>query len=127
MSKEIAGIIAISIFILLCILQIILAAGAPIGQISWGGKYEGKLPKKMRIGSLIAVGIFTIMIIVVLDRAEIAEIFPGTLFATILVWIFAFYTALNTLGNLASRSKLEKMIMTPLSLTACVCLFIVAI
>lgn len=127
MSVEVAGIISVVIFCLLGILQLALALGAPIGQITWGGKHEGKLPRNLRIGSVITIGIFVIMSLAVIDQADLAEIFANSQFSTILVWIFAFFLALNTLGNLASKSKYEKLIMTPLSLTACVCLFIVVL
>jgi hypothetical protein len=46
---------------------------------------------------------------------------------TVFVWIIAVYLAINTLMNLISKSKWEKLIMTPISLTLTTCCFIVVI
>ncbi len=127
MTIQIAAIIAVVIFTVVSIIQLSLALGAPWGEVAWGGKYEGKLPKNLRIGSLITIIIFIFVSIVVLDRSEIFSLFSFSDVGGIIVFVFAIFLALNTLGNIASRSKWEKMIMTPLSLTACICLFIVAL
>ena len=122
----IAAIIACVLFFLLSIFQVLLAIGLPFGRAAYGGKYE-TLPKNLRIMSLIAVGIFVFGIIIVLERAEIITILNNVILTGIVVWIFAVYLTLNTLMNAASKSKWEKLIMTPISLVIAVCCFILAI
>lgn len=127
MSILIAAIICVVLFVLLSIFQILLAAGLLLGRFSYGGKHPESLPKNLRIMSLVAVGIFVLGSISVLVRVNIILIIPDSIIFVIIVWVLAFYLSLNTVANLASESKSEKQVMTPLSLTLAVCLFIVAI
>jgi len=122
----IAAIIACVLFFLLSIFQVLLAIGLPFGRAAYGGKYE-TLPKKFRIMSLIAVGIFVFGIIIVLERAAIMTVFNNDLLTTIVIWIYAVYSTLNTLMNAVSKSQWEKRIMSPISLVIAVCCFILAI
>ena len=97
-----------------------------MGKLAYGGKYE-KLPTNMRIMSLVAIGIFTLGVISVLERAGIIIILNNPIFVLVVVWVIAVYLAFNTLLNAISKSKQEKLIMTPLSLILTICCFIVAI
>lgn len=63
----------------------------------------------------------------VLERAEIISVFNSATVVKTGVWILVAFLGLNTLGNLASKSKLEKRIMTPISLTLALLCLIVAI
>ena len=122
----IVAIIVCVLFVWMSIFQLLLALGLPIGRLAYGGKYE-KLPNKLRILSLIAIGIFVFASISVLDRAELITIFNNPDIAYYAVWVIAVYITFNTLLNAASKSKWEKRIMTPISLTLAVCCFIVVI
>ena len=126
MIDIIAGIIAVVLFSLLSIFQLLLALGLPLGRLAYGGKYE-KLPNNLRIISLSAIAIFVYAIIIVLERAGLITIFNNPLLVVISIWIIAGYLTFNTLINAISRSKCEKRIMTPISLIVAVCCFIVAI
>jgi len=122
----IAAIIAVVIFAAMSVFQLLLALGLPLGKFAYGGKYE-KLPTNMRIMSLVAIGIFALGSISVLERAGMIIIFNNLIFTLVIVWIIAIYLAFNTLLNAISKSKQEKLIMTPLSLILAICCFIVAI
>jgi len=126
MTVLIAAIIAVVIFVVISVIQLLLALGLPLGKLAYGGKYE-KLPTNMRIMSFVAIGIFTLGSISVLERAGIITIFNNPIFTLVVVWIMAIYLAFNTLLNAISKSKQEKLIMTPLSLILSICCFIVAI
>ena len=126
MTVLIAAIIAVAIFVVVSIIQLLLALGLPLGKLAYGGKYE-KLPTKMRIMSLVAIGIFALGSISVLEQVAIITIFNNPIFTLVVVWIIAVYLAFNTLTNAISKSKREKLIMTPLSLISAICCFIVAI
>jgi len=126
MTVLIAAIIAVAVFAIVSILQLLLALGVPLGKLAYGGKYE-KLPTKMRIMSLVAIGIFALGSISVLERVGIITIFNNAILTLVVVWIIAVYLAFNTLTNAISKSKREKLIMTPLSLISAICCFIVAI
>ena len=126
MTLKITATVTYILLLLLIIFQLLLAIGLPFGRFAYGGKYE-KLPKNLRIMSLIAVGIFIFGIIIVLERATIITIFNNKLLTTIVVWIFAIYLTLNTLMNAVSKSKWEKRIMTPISVVIAACCYILAI
>ena len=126
MTILIAAIIAVIIFAVISVFQLLLALGLPLGKLAYGGKYE-KLPTNMRIMSLVAIGIFALGSISVLERAGIIIIFNNPIFVLVVVWVIAVYLAFNTLLNAISKSKQEKVIMTPLSLILAICCFIVAI
>ena len=122
----IAAIIAVVLFTGMSIFQLLLVLGLPFGRLAYGGKYE-KLPSKMKIISLIGIVIFIFSSLSVLERAEIITIFNNSMFVTVFVWIIAVYLAFITLMNAISKSKWEKLIMTPISLTLAICCFIVVI
>ena len=122
----IAALIAVVFFAVLSIFQLLLAIGLPLGKLAYGGKYE-KLPTNMRIMSIVAIGIFVLASISVLERAVIIIIFNNPILTMVIVWIIAIYLAFNTLLNVLSKSKPEKLIMTPISLISAICCFIVVI
>jgi len=122
----IAAIIAVVLFAGMSVFQLLLVLGLPFGRLAYGGKYE-KLPSKMKIISLIGIVIFIFTSLSVLERAEIIIIFNNLMFVTVVVWIIAVYLAFITIMNAISKSKWEKLIMTPISLTLAICCFIVVI
>ena len=127
MIVETSAIIVVVICAMISIFQLLLAIGVPLGYLAFGGKHEKKLPNKLRIMSIIAICVFIFTSLVVLDHADFITIFSNLLIPKIAIWIIAFYFALNTLTNAISKSKWEKRIMTPLSLTLSVCCFIIVL
>ncbi len=126
MTVLIAAIITVVVFGVISVFQLLLALGLPLGKLAYGGKYE-KLPTNMRIMSIVAIGIFALGAISVLEQAGIITVFNNPIFTLVVVWIIAIYLAFNTLLNAISKSKQEKLIMTPLSLISAICCFLVAI
>ncbi|MFD1739051.1 hypothetical protein ACFSCX_21310 [Bacillus salitolerans] len=108
----------------IAVFQILLFLGFPLGEYSWGGKYKGVLPKKIRMMSLPAAVLglfFGLVFLMHTNLLTIESILP----TNILVWVITVFLGLNTLGNLASRSKKEKVVMGPIAaITFLSCLFI---
>jgi hypothetical protein len=123
---ELAAWVAVLGFIGLMCFQFLLALGFPYGQAAWGGKYI-KLPSNLRIASLFSAGVFVVASLFILERADILTVFNSSTVVTIGVWILVAFLGLNTLGNFASKSRVEKRIMTPISLTLALLCLIVAI
>jgi len=123
---ELAAWAAVLGFIGLMCFQLLLALGFPYGQAAWGGKYI-KLPSNLRIASLFSAAVFVVASLFVLERADILTVFNSSTVVTIGVWILVAFLGLNTLGNFASKSRVEKRIMTPISLTLALLCLIVAI
>ena len=91
--------------------QVALAAGAPLGEHVWGGTQDRVLPIGMRIvagGSAVAL---TAMATVVLRRAGLVGRPTG--WTGPATWTIAGFLAVNTLGNLASTSKVERTVFGP--------------
>jgi hypothetical protein len=126
MITELAAWVAAIGFLGLMCFQILLALGFPYGRAAWGGKYI-KLPSRLRIASLFSAGVSVVASLFVLEKADILSVFNSSTVVTIGVWILVSFLGLNTLGNFASKSKLEKRIMTPISLTIALLCLIVAI
>jgi hypothetical protein len=109
---------------LMC-LQALLAAGLPLGGAAWGGQYD-VLPTTLRWGSFVAFFILGGAAWVILARADLVAPGARSLGIRIAVWVFGAYLILNTVGNIASTSRFERQVLTPVSLLLAVCFFIVA-
>lgn len=100
---------------LLGVFQLALAAGAPLGRFAWGGGQE-RLSAPLRIGSLVSILIYAVFAVVVAQRAGLVALLPAPDIASIGAWVIAGYMALGILMNAISRSKLERLVMTPVAL-----------
>lgn len=106
--------------------QLLLAAGLPLGRAAWGGEHI-VLPRKLRWGSLLAACILAVTVWIILARADLLHPGAGSGVVRIGTWIFALFFCLNTLGNLASKSVLERKVMTPLTVVLAACFFFAAL
>lgn len=96
--------------------QVALTAGAPLGEHVWGGTQDRVLPAGMRIvagGSALAL---TAMATVVLRRAVLVG-HPAR-WLTAATWTIAGFLAVNTIGNLASTSTVERFLFAPATAVA---------
>jgi hypothetical protein len=104
-----AALVATALFAAMAAFQATLAAGAPLGAHVLGGRYPDVLPPRVRVFSGIAAILLVSFAFVVLARAEVVGWPVG--FAALLgpaAWVIAGFLVLNTLGNLASKSRLER-------------------
>lgn len=117
--------IAVSvIFLLIAIFQVLLALGFPYGEFALGG-YHKILPKKLRIVSLVNAVILIVFIWIFLLHASILES-TWSLPTGGIVFGIAIFLALNSIANLLSASKKEKVVMTPISSVTCMLCFWIA-
>ena len=96
------------------VFQIALIAGAPLGHLAWGGQ-DRVLPPQKRWGSVVSVVLYAAFALLGLERAGVIDLLPTGADAIVHVamWVVAGYLALGILLNLASRSKPERYVMTP--------------
>jgi len=125
-SHELAAIVAAVVLALLICFQLFLAAGLPFGRAAWGGQHR-VLPTKLRLGSLAAVGILGVAAWIILARAGLVAPGAEPVAIRVATWIFAGYSVLNTLGNIASKSPVERYVMTPTSTLILICFVLVAL
>lgn len=122
----IAANIATVLFIIVIILQLLLAIGILPITMAWGGT-QTELTPALRLASLAAAGILGLFIFVIRMRAGLAGTPPPSTLIKILSWLITVFMVLNTLGNLTSQSTAEKIVFAPLTILLAICCFIVSI
>ena len=65
--------------------------------------------------------------LVILARADLVSPGANSTFVRVVSWALAAFLALDTLGNLSSNSRLERVVMTPAAATLAICFVIVAL
>lgn len=106
------AILAVVILALLAVFQLALAAGAPLGHYAWGGAHR-VLPRNLRISSVVSVVIYAVVALVLLDRAGLIELID---FDQVAAWVVFAYFAAGIVLNAISRSRPERLVMTPIVL-----------
>jgi hypothetical protein len=105
----------------LAVFQALLIAGAPLGRFAWGGQND-VLPSRLRIGSGVSIALYGVFALLILQAAGAVTLLPRGLVA-VAIWVLAGYFALGIVMNAVSRSRSERLVMTPLTLVlAGVCL-----
>lgn len=103
------------------VLQILLCLGYPFGEYAMGGKFK-VYPIRMRIGNLFSILILLFFNLVLLQLGHIESIalFSNNVCKTI-GYCIAGYLLLNTIMNACSRSRKERIVMTPVSFITAIC------
>ena len=120
MVSSLIGACAFSIVIILSLLIIL---GLPLGELTMGGRYK-VFPKKLRIVLVSQLLLQVFFVIVILQMGGYLPLWFSHKTTRIILIVMAVYLSLNVLMNLASKSRKERLIMTPLSLIAAVCFWI---
>lgn len=110
----------------LAVFQVMLAAGAPWGRFAWGGQHR-VLPTSLRVGSAVAPVIYALLAGVVLARADLVGLGLSDGVVDVLAWVVTGYFVIGIVLNAASRSKPERMVMTPLCVVLAVLTALVAL
>ena len=103
--------LACAILALLGLFQAALIAGAPIGHFAWGGQHR-VLPRNLRIGSVVSILLYAVFAVVLLQRIGALLLLPEVVVG-VGVWVIAGYLALGIPLNAISRSRPERLTMTP--------------
>jgi hypothetical protein len=121
-----AAVAAYVLLAALTVFQVALIAGAPLGRLAWGGQHR-VLPKGLRIGSAVSVVLYALFAFVIwraaghaTDVGDVRESYP-------LIWVLTAYFGIGVLANLASRSRPERAVMTPVALVLAFCCLLIAL
>ncbi|MGH1368815.1 MAG: hypothetical protein ACRBCL_09370 [Maritimibacter sp.] len=98
--------------------QVALTLGAPLGDLTLGGKYPGRLPGRIRAVAAVQALLLSAIALVVLDRAGAVSIGLSAVF----FWVACAITALSTVLNLITPSRRERIIWTPILSGMLLCL-----
>ena len=113
--------VGVALLAALAVLQVALAAGAPLGRFAWGGQHA-VLPTRLRVGSAVSVLLYAVFVLLLLQAAGAVSVLPERL-ADVGLWVLTGYLALGVALNAISRSRSERLVMTPVALAlAVVCL-----
>jgi hypothetical protein len=119
-----AGVAACVLLGALAVFQALLVLGLPLGRFAWGGQHE-VLPTRLRVGSLVSLVIYVLIGWVLLGRAGQDGGSHGIL--GVMTWVIAGFFLLGTAGNLASRSRSERFVMSPVAALLCALTVVVAL
>jgi hypothetical protein len=98
----------------LAVFQALLVAGQPLGRFAWGGQYT-VLPTGLRVGSAVSIALYVGFAALMLCAAGALDLFSDG-FVDVAIWVLTGYFALGIGMNAISRSRPERMVMTPVVL-----------
>ena len=108
--EQIPAILYALIIALVVLFQLCLIFGAPWGQITQGGRYEGPLPVTGRIADLLSVPILIFMGASITSAAGLVPYWAGwTAYAAIAM------QALSTTLNWITPSQKERLVWSPIT------------
>jgi len=106
--------LATILFAVVIVLQILLAIGLLPVSMAWGGR-QSQLTVSLRVASIAAAVLLGAFIYVIRYRAGLVGTLPIPVLIKVFSWIITAFMAFNTLGNLTSLSKNEKLIFGPVT------------
>lgn len=90
------------------LMHLAVLAGAPLGHLTVGGRFPGRLPPAWRVLALVQAVLLATMAAAVLARAGV-----GPALLTPLFWPALGLTLLTLVANAASPSRPERLLWTP--------------
>lgn len=125
-TARIAGNIATILFVVVSILQILLALGILPVTMAWGGS-QTVLTPSLQVAHVISAILLTGFAYVIRRRAGLLSGARPSRLIKILAWVVTAFLLVNTLGNFTSSSTAEKLVFGSLSsVLAIACLLVSA-
>jgi hypothetical protein len=118
--------VATVLFAVVVVLQILLALGILPISMAWGGR-QSVLTPMLRLASLASALVLGLFAYVIRRRAGLAGPADVSVLVRVLAWAATAYMAFNTVANLASQTRAERLVFTPITLVLTVVCFIVSI
>ncbi|PWF48537.1 hypothetical protein [Massilia glaciei] len=114
MSTVVAAIVFSVLVLFVSLFQLALAVGMPWGRLAFGGRHPGTLPARMRIASVLSGLLLLAFGLIVCARASLVLPEFAQLSAAA-VWAVVGYSAIGVVANMATPSKWERIIWTPIA------------
>jgi hypothetical protein len=111
---EFAAITAAIVLAFLTIFQLLLILGLPIGKFAWGGQHT-VIPVRLRVASVFSVGLYLFFALIILNQGSVIEIRGKEGWADTALTIITGYFFIGIIMNALSRSKAERLVMTPVA------------
>ncbi|MGF1667697.1 MAG: hypothetical protein ACFCVC_15675 [Acidimicrobiia bacterium] len=116
MISTVAAAVAVMILAALGVLQTLVAAGRPYGRLVWGGQHA-TLPRKLRIWSAVSLVLYLAIALVLIARTSN----PSSSFVRTTTWAIFGYFVVGIAMNAISRSRSERLVMTPTCVVLAAC------
>ncbi len=119
------ALLAVVVLAGLAVFQAMLVAGQPLGRFAWGGQHT-VLPPGLRVGSAVSIAMYAGFAVLVLCAADALAVLPAG-FVDVAIWVLTGYFALGIGLNAISRSRPERLVMTPVVLVLTVVCLVLAL
>ena len=123
---QFAALAACAVLAGLAVFQGALISGAPWGRLAWGGQHE-VLPPGLRIGSALSIVLYAAFGYAAAAKAGLVPPLVNESVTSISMWVLTAYFALGVIMNGISRSKPERLAMTPTAIILTALYLILAI
>jgi hypothetical protein len=120
-----AAVVALALLAALAVFQGLLIAGRPLGRFAWGGQHD-VLPTNLRIGSAVSIALYAFFAVLILQAAGLVTPLPDG-FVDVAIWVLTGYFALGIVLNAISRSRPERLVMTPVVTVLAACCLVLAL
>lgn len=111
--SEFFAVLAAILFLAGGVLEVALASGAALGRHVFGGRFadpQGRLPPRWRVASAAASLVLVGFAWIILARADVVASSASQTFLSVLAWVVVGVMALNTAGNIAGKSAVERYV-----------------
>ncbi len=106
----IAAIIFACITVIVILFMAALTLGAPLGHLTMGGRWPGKLPLPARVLVVLQACLLAIFTLIVLAHAGVWE---SRNFPPMSIWVVVMFSGLSLVANLATPSRWERALWAP--------------
>ena len=125
MVSTVSSITGAVLLFAVAVMEIFLIIGLPLGEFTMGGRHK-VLPPMYRVFAATSVVLQLFGAAMILQGGGLMNMWFAGNVVKIICFVFAGFFAVNTLMNLASPSKKEKYVMTPLAAIEACCFAITA-
>ena len=123
---QFAAAAACTVLASLAVFQGALIGGAPWGRLAWGGQHK-VLPPGLRIGSALSIVLYAVFGYAAAAQAGLVLPLVNESVTSVSMWVLTAYFALGVVMNGISRSKPERLAMTPTAIILTALYLILAI
>ena len=125
MLSTVSSITGAVLLLAVAVMEVLLIIGLPLGEFTMGGRHK-VLPPMYRVFAASSIALQLFGAFIILQGGGIMVMwFTGNV-TKIICFVFAGFFAVNTIMNLISPSKKEKIVMTPLAAVEACCFAITA-
>ena len=125
MLSTVSSITGAVLLLAVAVLEVLLIIGLPLGEFTMGGRHK-VLPPMYRVFAASSIVLQLFGAFIILQGGGIMVMWFAGNVTKIICFVFAGFFAVNTIMNLISPSKKEKLVMTPLAAIEACCFAITA-